>query len=50
MLAQFGRHDLAVTFQDQENFLSAQMRKLGCGMLIVHGFACLCVKLLVFRD
>jgi hypothetical protein len=41
MLAQLGRHDLAVTFEDQKDFLPAQGGKLGSGM-IVHGFACLC--------
>jgi hypothetical protein len=47
MLAQFGRHDLAVTFQDQEDFLPAQLREFGCGMLVVHDIARLCAKLLV---
>ncbi|WP_447766306.1 hypothetical protein [Pseudomonas reinekei] len=47
MLAQFGRHHLAVTFKDQEDFLPTQMREFGCRMLVAHGYACSCVYLLV---
>jgi hypothetical protein len=47
MLAQLGRHDLAVTFENQEDFLPPQIRQFGCAMLFVHGFARLCVNLLV---
>ncbi|NUU38186.1 hypothetical protein [Pseudomonas sp. C2B4] len=46
MLAQLGGHDLAVAFEDQEDFLSAQMREFGW-RVIVHGPACLCMRLRV---
>jgi len=42
VLAQLGGHDLAVAFEDQEDFLPAQGREFGDRM-IVHGFACLCL-------
>ncbi|MCY1409404.1 hypothetical protein D9M71_247540 [compost metagenome] len=45
MLAQLRGHDLAVSFEDQQDFLPAYGWKLGSGMVVVHVFARLCVKL-----
>jgi hypothetical protein len=42
MLAQLGGHDLAVTFEKQKDFLPAQGRQFGDGV-VVHGYACLCL-------